>query len=393
MIRNCGGRTIAHLANDSICSWNLDAVTLNTLSKVVPTIICDSVLIAVTCRVTNKYAMLTQNGRVLVGVGSSNYIEDITDLIPLASRGELKGCDTEIFLDARTRVSFGTLAIKTQTSISFVYVGIQMEDKAKGIHVKYIGTEIYPSGINMFGVDSWRAVVRTNSNSLYSIKIGYEGITSSEIHHPEVENIQQLVCANSHIFILKQDGIVCERSINGSMPGQVDVFNEESVSKIITGGPHVFFITVGGMCYYLNYDIHGYRHPRLIGALEGYHVESLFVLRDRVIFQHDGNRLCFLHLAYYEDYRFYSGRIDSQHIVNSTTPHPLPFCEDMSIVSAENIGQHIIFITDEGRAYSALALNLESQPLVEIPFFADRPLMIRNRVTAIKSAASDPRDT
>lgn len=387
MIRNCGGRIIAHLADDSVCKWELNGAPL---SEAVPTIICDSALIAVACRLTGVYAMLTHNGRVFVGIRSSNCLEDITDLIPLAARRELIGCDTEILLNARTRYSFCTVAIKTQTSISIVDIGFQTAGKAKRTLVKYLGTEIYPSGINMFGFDAWHAVIRTNSNSLHLINTGYEQSTSRPICRPEIESIQQIVCADSYIFILKQDRVVGERSVNGILTEQVDVFNEEPVSKITTDGPHIFIITVEGLCYYLNYRIHKYGHPSLIRALKGYHVENLFVLEKLVIFQYDGGRLCFLCLS--DGCGSFTKRIDLQHMVSSTPPYLLPSCENMGIIAVESMGKYIAFITDEGRVYSALALNLESQPLVEIPFFTANPLMIRGRVIVIKSAGSDPRD-
>lgn len=385
MIRNRDNQTIAYLANDSVCVWKNNRASQNTNNEAIPSskpaVICEAARIAVTCRQTSAYAILTQKGRVLTGF--ENYsMEDITDLIPLASREELLGCSTEILLSAQSPSTVCTVAIKTQTCISFVDIG--------SLWVCYLGTQNIPSGIDIFGFDAWHAVVKTNSNDLHLIKIGIRDIISQQLCRSGIENIQQIVCTNNHIFLLKQNKVVSERPIGNSMTEQIDIFNREPVSKIIADGQHVFFITTKSMCYYFHYKVCRYE-VSLIEVLKERYIENIFVLKERVVFQYDGDRLCFLHLVN-DIYRHSFKQIDPPHMVQFVPAIPLLLCENMGIISIESVGKHTVFVTDEGRAFSALTQYLETQHLTEIPFFVDNPLMVRNRAIAIKSAGSDPRD-
>lgn len=389
MIYPCCGRILTHLADGQVC-----------ILKARPITICKRVLRVAACKRTGVYALMTHSGRILAGFKDCNCPEDITDLIPEAHREELLGSkrsnNIEILLSARSYASsLSTLAIKTRTSISFIDIGDRVASDTGKVRATYLGTEVFSSGIDTFGFDSWYAAVQTSSN-LHLIKVGFRNIMAWYVSREvkplltcyKTENIQQIVCANERIFLLKQNGTVS--MIHSDMAGQVEIFSKEPVTKIIADWPHIFFITTKGLCYYLNYNVSECNSPRLIRALECYHIENIFIAEKQVIFQYDGGRLCSLVLAFREFE--YTTEIDPLYMAPFAHPYLLPFGEDMGIISVESMGSYVAFTTYEGRVYLALAQNLESQPLTEIQFFVENPLMIRDRVTAIKSAGSDPRD-
>lgn len=365
-----------------------------------PVIICDAALIVAVCRLTRTCAMLTRDGRILVKIQKVSDLIDITTFLPDSTSRELLDGDTEILLRARTSNSICTIAIKGRSSISFIDVGTVAYNG--NLTTVYLGAETFESGFS-FSLSAWHAVVRDNNNHVRLIKIKYTSTSSEEIGYPDAGNIREIVCSDKCTVLLIENGTVFASGLFDDIawprPFRIDIYISKTfkplefpagicIDRVITGGPQFFFITIEGLCYYLNSNVREAGYPILINALTNYHIENIFIMEKHVIFQYDGGRLCLLPLVSHRFVLESIKEIDPDHLYGTSSPQLLPFCDNLGVVSVGFINKMMYVIASDGRVYCGQLEGIETQPLIEIPFFVDNPAAVRDHTAMIRSALS-----
>ena len=337
---------------------------------------------------------LGQGGRILRGVAPYASLVDITDTVcEIMGHSNLDACEISVGLN--------TVCVRVDDALAIL--------KSDGN-----GPVVYRFSItiNLFGFNGHRGFVRTRDNRLYSVgtlvryETNHNGYTSTinigidseprEMLFAEAVGIREIVCRARHTLLLMYDGRVFALINRSLYSNKKETFEQvmfpdgKLIAKIVSNEKDIYYITTEGLCYHagstkteyimeswaltpqshhheaygnvsgLRYD--GIRYdqglePVLIGALTELVVENIFILRDTVIVQYDGDRLCMLHLktlAYSQ-----AMLIDEAHINGTRRPTSLPFFDGKGIVSVTQVCDTAFFVTEGGRVYQA-SININT---------------------------------
>ena len=435
MILQYGAYVLALTADDSLYLWkdkkddDNDPYSLSPYDFIDPRLIASSVKALKLCPRYGRPLVLMQDGRVLTDVNllSGLTFEDITAQLCCT----LKGPDLMFPHAYRTKVTIqdvhvcgGMIVTVADDRISFtkmsynVFSNIQFNRMTPSFIA-------FKDGINYSSFGYTHGYVRTNDNSLYSF--GYLRPYNQDYpkvrDHPELaaitafklvdiadaENINQIICKTHYSFFIMNDGSVRSRSLtdrrwddrdtDGPLR-QIDIPAGVCIAKIIAKRSHIFYITTEGLCYYSYSRAVGRgcpysaSRPVLIKALAGCFVENVAATRNGAIVQYDeAGKLCLLQTTYPTGNGGLqiNGPIDPAYAEGTVSPVPLPFPEDVKIVSVTPADNWVYFTTDRGRVYRhshRWHLDTDKLGTRKVAFFSENPVAVGSSAARIRSGRS-----
>lgn len=361
------------------------------------------------CAAGKLLAILTSDNKLLACASPENSPRDITSEVQ-----KIFGGPVDII---SVSASYSFIIVRSLCSIGLICTRLDASDTS-GLRIKETSHVLHQASSE---IDLWimresemEGVARTSDGDLFYF--GYHdhnrygktkwAVVPLQFH--EAASIRELYCSAYYIMLLMQDGRVYvqfRRPDHTLFSDEHEPFelviipNHEPISKIVIASSDIFYIGVGGNCYHAGYLNNGWVvNPDLLQGLRGYQIENIYTIRKDYVIQHDGLRLSILHVAepkshsIFEIYRDRKAIFD--HYANgSKKPRPLPFFDDKTIISIENIHGRTCFITEEGHAHWIRHIKESIEPVFTLdPFFETNPIAVPPRALAIKSASSDPRE-
>ena len=389
---------IATLANGSTCKWSATELTgqMDTTS-------IGPIKLAAMCPHKRSVLLLTSDHRFLLGSnvrrGPNTYFrkgpEDITALV--CEVLEIEEADVEKLV-VEIKISKDSLAIRTENKVGTIWLTNDGSERDY-----YLEAYSFTERIDLFDYDYGKGYVRTDDNKMHlvGVDMGYEKGIPAEICFSNTASIREIVCGNVYTLLLMYDGSVYARGFDysPSEPFTPVMFpSNEFITRIVTNGTKIIYITLEGLCYYT--DVESKPHPGealnqctspvLLQSLEGRFVTNAFIVDWEIVIQDDSNRLCLLQFdrpkPRWPDKPRY---IIDLHVINgSIQPVDLPYFDDKDIVSVIQASRSIYLTSATGRVYQSN--RIKDWDTNEVKFFNDNPVAViaDGRATMIPSALS-----
>lgn len=402
MILTCYNKALVHLADTSVCWWPDPSADIAPITKVTGAVaVC-------ACKRSGLHAVLTHDGRILVGLKPEYPLTDITPSAHPSLSTELLEEGVEI------HVYRAIITVKTLNSISFIYTMLSRSYN-KPVIMCASTFDTFPYEINLSSFAASHGLIRTANNSMILVDTDHNLDSSIRpIDICDAENIQEIICADGFTLLIMKNGAVRACGLFSSLHSshswfpstdnpfvQIEFPDGVTVAKIVTDGLQIFYITTTGQCYYHNARAPTEGRPVIVQSFTDYYVENVFITNDFVIIQHDGNKLRYTYLR--DTHRDYGTRMSPSDI-NGTggrqrpdgtyekgfSPEALPSFDNKGIVAVDEVHGWLYFTTSEGRVYYHTARDLICQyPRIrEIQLFVDSPVMIECGAARIQSATS-----
>lgn len=373
-------------------------------------------------------AGLTSNDRVIVGICSHEPFIDITEAVdvllgPANSIEDIHTHSQLVVIKAGSRIAVFYVASAAQIrerrkdrasydagfGFTNTIVPMWVEAVTRGSIVRTAQLQ-FQCNIRLSYYNYYSGLAVTEDNRLY-----WFGDTNSrrrcasppglpydwqirEIPFDRAEAISELYCGDAFLLMRMDDGQVyaCQprHSPDALEPPVLISFpDHESVSKIVTDGYHILYITTSGHCYYTHarYSFDTWKFKiRLLKSLEGLLVENVFIVGKSVIVKHDTGKLSIIYLFGGLNGSAYPHRPYQK---GTRKPDRLPTFDDKNIVAVVSLFWCTYFITSEGHAYWTGGQHIRPDSIVaRDPTFDSNPISIPNLTSRIRSARNDPND-
>ena len=376
--------------------------------------------------------LLTKDGRLLICLYLQNKFVDVTNLIRMNLSEEA---------DIIPELYAGQISIMARTGnrASIIMPGFSGFGSYPSMELVQGSNQTvaleFDSIINMASFNYGHGFFRTEDNKLYSVnvlaytshasfqtddegqyvdgtlefrqagpRLNYGGFEKKLVPFDNPQDIKEIISGKYFTLFLMNDGYVyVQRYTYKSGQGfkndactsgnimDVIFLKDECITKIITDGTQIFYLTIEGACYYQDIAYpQDSEWPVLIEALAGYRVDNAFILKSSIVFKYD-DKLCTLNML-----RLNRGRMILHPSYKDATlkPEPLPFFDGVPIASVTEISDQYYFLTIDGSLYTqttyeSFYLPDESGP-IKIAFFDANPVATEKGkgVMSIRSALS-----
>lgn len=345
---------------------------------------------------------LTTDGRLVAGCVKSDRLDDITQAI----RGRLREQTNEPFTSIH--VYKGTLVATAGAQVCLILI------KVFGYNNKYevFGAEsscyTFPSGQGEVFFGAHHGFLKSQSNlclvgsgsvDICKYLLGNEADRNLVSVRFDAKTVSKIICGRLFsLFIMNDSSVKAHGFTNLGLIQKPDtvafhtvVFPETdivSVSKIVTKGSSVLYLTTDGACYYgdvENLTENTVRKPVLLKDLAGRYVENAFIIEDLVIVQYreaDKSKLCLLRTIPHDRLNqivpnVQSVIIDPAYKDGTVSPTELPFFDGKHITSVMRTEERVYLTTGEGLVYHTTIDTIESDPESE-PFFVENPVAVES---------------
>lgn len=351
-------------------------------------------------RPCETYAILTKDGRLLMGYWLEIRPEDITPSINKAL-GTVNVNIDQFFMDS------STLVIRTGNDVHIISVDTSPQYHGKPIMITDVFSYSFHCETDLFNFGYDHGLVRTTDNRLFRIGNMHRYgkamrwpllpfLPKQELIFHDTANIEHVYIGTEHTLLHMRNGSVYEQGLTDRLPTatgeefeQVCIPGDESVVKIRDGWSVIYYFTPSGLCYYHQIvPVEKTGTPVLIKCLVGMFVEKVYGSLFAVTTQSGERRLCRLKMRIIRDGR------NSYEVVDDPGSNTRPYLEhypndDENLEGIARLSNHTYFITSDGGAYTSEGYRNGSKPyIVRDPFFDTNPLAIERQTLNIRSARS-----
>lgn len=427
MIKSWASNVIAQLADGRTVRWKdgrlikpIDALQGNNALTTLPNGLTvrhggtkpisntESVIAIKTCPRRKIVLMLTHDHHILLESEASRGLVDITSLVHMLLN--VPKADAEYSIK-ELRVAGETAVARSEHRICAIIITGYAASNGKLVADTH--TYSLQSPITKFGCCYGRGYVVTEDNKLSMIgnDVYYEDNTMRnsphisspiEIDFANVAGIREIICGYVFGLLLMNDGSVYARGL-GPRTGEVcnKPFSQvlfpysDSITKIVTDGTKIIYITLEGTCYYTDIRVRPYPgasdslclHPSPLQSLYGRFVTGAFILDHFIVFQYDTDKLCLMYL-YTQAYPVES-QLAFSYQTGAMSPIDIPFYDDKGIVSIVQADGFVYFTTSEGYVYQTESGFIHcDHSMVRVPFFDENPVAVSDAASTIPSALS-----
>lgn len=356
--------------------------------------------------------LLTKDGRFLICLYLQDKFVDVTALLHM-NLGEGADIIPELYADL---ISIMARASNRASIIMPGFCGFgryPLIDLVEGSN--QTAALEFDSKINMASLNYGHGFFRTDNNQLYSVNVqaytrhavfqegpslNYGGFEKKLVPFDNPQDIKEIISGGYFTLFLMNDGYVyvqrytyrSGRFINDdactSGPILDVIFLKgECITKIITDGIQIFYLTIEGACYYQEIAYpQDNEWPVLIEALADYQVDNAFILGSSIVFKYD-DKLCTLDML-----RLAGGRMILHPSYKDATlkPKPLSFFDGMPITSVTEVYDRYCFLTDDGGLYTQSTYESYESETSKVAFFDANPIATEKKknTMTIRSALS-----
>ena len=365
MIIECGAASIALLEQNRVCWWK---------QGISPTLITRIGITTIkACSYLETCFTLTEDGLILLARSLSELESsptDVTacicDILGISSTSEIVEID----------IAFLNIIAVTEYVISIIDI------RYDGV-LRPVTVCKYPSMIDLFAISGNKIVYRTD-RGLYVIG-EYAKLERIVCDEDTVVSIKEIVCDLLHIYLVMDDGRILEcphyyyKSGSYKAIRLIEFPEATMITELTVGCQFALCLDSNGDCWGIYPDAPGYYHSLLSGRiLREYTVTRLFVTTNYIVILCDEGQQLLMKTDKLRSALTVSGGYAT------IESWPLQGIEIAAVVESSF---DLYLITMDGQVY--VCTIQDNKPCLRLkPFFTDRPIAVRDRSMAIRSASS-----